>query len=953
MHTKEEPNEEPDDGLSDAISEEAESLFHQVMERPEGERDSFLKQYCGDNHSLYRQVTSLLSGFHAATSYEDIGPPIAYSSSLPRPHFSPGEKIGEYEIIASIGRGAMGDVYLCRHPRLGKKVALKLLPSHLASDTALIERFRLEARATDALEHPNILRVYDFHPQGCYIISEYVEGSTLRQQIGHLSTETAIHYAQQIGSALEAAHRAGIVHQDVKPENVMVRSDGIIKVLDFGLAKLIPPIFATGKSLHERLSIAADSVPGQVIGTIPYMSPERIQGDDIDHRTDIWSWGVVLHEMLSGKLPFSRSKAIDTLFAICNETPEPPSNNIALNRIVRRALEKSPSQRYTSMSEALADLSRAKLDGWKNPKLFPGALWLFLGRCGKYMAKQLPWVAAIVLVVAIIAWMILKPKEPRYQIAGIEPLNTSSGVVSIGISRDGQYLAFATEDAAGQVLRVRELKGTAERELVRATAGEYTGITFSAGDRYIYYVLTQHLYGKVYRISLLGGQPELIVNDVDSPISFAPDGKQFVFIRNDSQAHEISLVTRQLGSESEKRLLTLQYPNYFWLSPSWSSGGKYISCGIYTKSQSGEMNTQIMTIRVPDLQRRVVGPFAWFWMGKPIWVDNDQRLIVPASSNGSNRPQLMEVSLENGNAFPLTLGTIGYSQVSAGADSRELIANQIDRESTIWIIPVKHPEFARSIETVGSRFYGVAWVGINKIISQTEVSGRPDLLLVDFVSKESQNITKDDAVEEGPVATPDGKYLVYVSNRDGTFHLWRSNADGTNPMRLTSARAEEQEPTISQDGQSVVYASYETGIPTLWLVSINGGVPSPVTTSAAKQPVLASDGRIICLYSDDLGKKGWQVAILTRHSGGLQVEYLPDVPVDTPYIWAGKHILYVVNHDGVSNVWIKRLDGGGSRQLTYFKQDRIFSLAISKDGERLACIRGTQISSPVLLKLNR
>ncbi|MBV9266969.1 MAG: protein kinase, partial [Acidobacteriaceae bacterium] len=285
------------------------------------------------------------------------------------PPFSPGAQIGDYQVVSFLGAGAMGRVYRARDKRLHRDVALKILSEDCCTDPEQLRRFEREARTAAALNHPNILTVFYTGTDGGvhYIVSEIVDGIRLRERIGSLTLDEAINYASQVACALEAAHSVGIVHRDIKPENIMIRSDGLIKVLDFGLAKLIhPPVLSNGAP--GNLPASLNSTPGLLIGTVEYMSPEQVRGEAVDLRTDIWSWGVLLYEMLSGRRPFEGGSRAAILASIL--TCEPARLNIesALARVVARSLEKRPDDRYCKISDARHDLLNCCETLSRNPR---------------------------------------------------------------------------------------------------------------------------------------------------------------------------------------------------------------------------------------------------------------------------------------------------------------------------------------------------------------------------------------------------------------------------------------------------------------------------------------------------------------------------------------------------------------------------------------------------------
>jgi serine/threonine protein kinase len=348
-------------------------LFHSALERTAEERPAFLAEACGDDTALLAKVEALVAADEQPGSFMDAPAYAVAAETLTENSTGAlvGQSIGHYQVLALLGSGGMGDVYLARDTRLGRKVALKLLPDYLTDDEARIRRFRQEARAASALNHPNVLTIYEIEQaDGRYFIAtEFVEGETLRQHLkgGSLGACEALGVAAQIAAALSNAHQAGIVHRDIKPENVMLDAEGRVKVLDFGLAKYTQPLSdiaaddANTKSVH--------TVPGMLMGTTAYMSPEQARGLAVDARTDIWSLGVVLYEMLTGRKPFGGQTPSDVLAAVLEHEPEPLPGEDAdvpdeLRRIVGKALRKDREKRYQTSKDLALDLEslRRELD---------------------------------------------------------------------------------------------------------------------------------------------------------------------------------------------------------------------------------------------------------------------------------------------------------------------------------------------------------------------------------------------------------------------------------------------------------------------------------------------------------------------------------------------------------------------------------------------------------------
>lgn len=570
-----------------------ESLFHEALGRQGEDREKFLADACAGDPTLYGEVISLLSHYQEEDTFlEKSGmPPLARE---PQPVLKQGDSIGSYEVIALLGRGGMGEVYLARDLRLGRKVAVKILSGNLAGNPALIERLRREAQTASALNHPNILTIYEFGTQGKlqYMVSEFVDGVSLRESIGKLSPKQSLDYARQIALALEAAHSVGIVHRDIKPENVMVRSDGIVKVLDFGLAKPADQFLEAGQSLYQRLaSGVSGSIPGLLVGTIHYMSPEQVRGQPLDRRTDIWSWGVTFFEMLNGKRPFEGPTPGDVLAAILTGSPERGGCSPELGRIVSRALARDIDQRYQTMGAVLSDLKNipVEIDSRPAPEPF------------RFLRARHSWkwisALAVVLILAGMGTYLRRSRTPvspaddgPFRVAAIVSLTDRGDLRRVAVSRSESYIAYSVAENGGEALKLlRRTTMTEEprHALEGGEAGRYTSVTFSPDEKYLYFVVEKNKTGNLYRIPVAEpGTADLVFSDVDSPVSFSPDGTHVVFVRRETDSHA-EIIERSIERENAKeRVITTFTPNVFLnQSIAWSPDGRWIACTIYPRSK--------------------------------------------------------------------------------------------------------------------------------------------------------------------------------------------------------------------------------------------------------------------------------------------------------------------------------------------------------------------------------
>src|SRR5213596_872984 len=341
-------------------------LFQSALERAPEERAAFLDEACHDDEGMRREVESLLTSHERAENFIEVpafkvAPELATNDSADA---LVGKLLGHYRIESLIGVGGMGEVYLARDERLGRKAALKLLPDSLTIDEAQLSRFKNEARTASALNHPNILTVYEIGAEGNvqFIATEFIEGITLRAALasGRMSAHRALEIAVQVASALAAAHDAGVVHRDIKPENIMLRPDGYVKVLDFGIAKLAEQSRASDDDMAGTTGLL-QTRPGLVLGTARYMSPEQARGQKVDARSDIWSLGVVLYEMVGGSPPFPGETPSDCIASILTTEPPPlsgvlPDVPLKLESILQKALRKNSDERYQTIKEMLDDL---------------------------------------------------------------------------------------------------------------------------------------------------------------------------------------------------------------------------------------------------------------------------------------------------------------------------------------------------------------------------------------------------------------------------------------------------------------------------------------------------------------------------------------------------------------------------------------------------------------------
>src|SRR5258707_3836297 len=390
-------------------------LFQSAVERAPEERAAFLDESCYDDEGMRREVESLLTSHERAENFIEV-PAFEVAPELvtnDKAGALVGKLIGHYRIESLIGVGGMGEVYLARDERLGRKAALKLLPDNLTIDETQLSRFKTEARAASALNHPNILTVYEIGAEGNrqFIATEFIEGMTLRASLvcGRMNLHAAVEIVVQVASALAAAHETGVVHRDIKPENIMLRPDGYAKVLDFGIAKLTEQ--QPGSDSHEIGTTTLQTQPGLLLGTAHYMSPEQTRGQTVDVRSDIWSLSVVLYEMVGGIPPFRGETPSDCIASILTTEPPPlsdvlPDISLKLESILQKALRKNSDERYQTIKEMLADLRilKGELEAESSLPQTKARAESIVSKIKRHKRGALLTLAAVLLVSAAVAY---------------------------------------------------------------------------------------------------------------------------------------------------------------------------------------------------------------------------------------------------------------------------------------------------------------------------------------------------------------------------------------------------------------------------------------------------------------------------------------------------------------------------------------------------------------------
>jgi serine/threonine protein kinase/Tol biopolymer transport system component len=983
--------------------QQVKEVFALAVKYPPEERSSFLQERCANDTELRSEVESLIAANDKSGEFIDQ-PAYEAASWLREEKFElkPGQNIGSYQVLSFISRGGMGEVYLAQDQRLSRKVALKLLPVSFTADMDRLRRFEQEARAASALNHPNIITIYEIQEfdSSHVIATEFVEGETLRQRLSRsrLSLSETLNIAIQIADALSAAHKAGIVHRDIKPENVMLRPDGYVKVLDFGLAKLSEQVSPAVSSEAPTIQVRTGS--GIVIGTAGYMSPEQARGLAVDGRSDIFSLGAMMYEMITLQKPFQGETPSDTLASILKT--EPPSLSQIksglppeLNRIVSKTLRKDREERYQVVKDLWLDLKSLKQELEFQEKLErstvpdsidsdatgalpvaqttePRSAITSISESLTIEIKRHKFGAALallalVLIVAGASFGIYKyanrprPVE-RFWDVRISRITNSGNAIDATISPDGKYVVYALSTRGTQSLYIRQVNAANDKLIVPPAPVGFFGLTFSPDGTELFYAVKQSLdAGTLYRIPVLGGTPVKVLDRIDGPISFSPDGKRFVLIRsNYPNQGDSSLVIASIDGSEQHELAIKKLPEkfspLFFTGPSWSPDGKLVAATVATVGGW----SRLMSFSVDDGSERELSSYRWQFAARTQWLSDMSGLLL-VGGDSPRESQIWYVGYPDGKTRRVTNDLNPYRAIGLTADSRKFTAVQAQGLVNLYVVPGGDATKAVRLGTGNVGFYGtggnsVAWTPDGHIaVTSTEDSGVPDIWFMDQDGENRKQLTANGAQNTAPVASPDGRYIVYSSLRDGVKTTWRMNVDGSNQVKLTNGPADAL-PTISPDGKWVIFTAGAGSQPQIFKVPIEGGTPQLITDKRAAGGRVSPDGKLIMFtYADSPDPYAPPNKIGVIPFEGAGEEKVFDIPpngtVPTMTQWSvdGKSVIYTVNANNVSNLWSQSLSGGAPKQITDFKEGLITGFAYSNDGKILACSRGTLLRDAVLI----
>lgn len=958
-----------------------EERYHATLELPPADREAFINESCGDDEELLREIKTLLDVNRSPNNFF-AQPPLSLAAEMFADRETQtnlaGKEISHYKIIRLLGAGGMGDVYLAEDTKLHRQIALKVLTSQFESDDERIKRFKKEARAVSALNHPNIITIYSIEETeaGSFIATEYIEGQTLRERIAQrpLTWQDAVKIAIQITGALKTAHSVGIIHRDIKPANIMIRRDGIVKVLDFGLAKLSAPDSID----HETRELTG---PNRMMGTINYMSPEQALGEPVDARTDIFSFGVVLYEMLSGVAPFSGPSDAAIYNATINKTQSSlrEANDAIpaeLDHIVNCAMEKKPESRYQTFSELRADLKNILRDSKTGS--FDDAATKITMRPIKTTDLVAPrsrrspvWLIAplLILILAVgIYWKYFNVQSlpvSHFQSIKLDVLTAHGLATSIAISPDGNYIAYAKDEDGKQSLWLRQTASAGDTQIVPPAQTKYDYLRFSRDGNFIYFVGSEGAGqpSSLYQMTTLGRNQRQLINGVDSQIAFSPDGTNIAFIRISEADNSIIIAGEQGGTE--RVLVTRKYPKVYGDEVSWSPDGNLIAVPTLTRGATYAGGMAVVDVATGSETPIPLKEEKLLRISQIAWTNDGKGLIyTPYAADMGQRYQIRYAAYPSGDVQNVTNDLSSYEDFSLTADSQTMVAVQRQYSMGIWLTVPDEFSSAVSINSKtaaddGER--GIAWTKDGKIVFVSSEGGAQNIWRMDPDGSNPKPLTTDYRFGKlFPSLSIGADSITFLSRAvdPSTKELIPGNAffqmdtDGQNVRRVVENN-DCAFAAASANGDWVVYTTRAGGIFRIWKVALKGGPAVQLTDVDSISPVISRDGKQVAYIIREKGKP-LKLGIISIDGGQpFKTFELPETAkIDAGIAWnkTGRGILFVNTLGTTSNIWTQPLDGSTPTPLTTFKEFQIAAFALNPDGNRLAIARGSRNRDVVLIK---
>jgi serine/threonine protein kinase len=911
-----------------------------------------------------------------------------------------GQTISHYRIIGQLGSGGMGVVYAAEDLDLGRRVALKFLPPQLSRDQNALDRFLFEARTASALNHPNICTIYAVekvqleNETQSFIAMELLEGETLDRRLssGALPVDRLVEWGIQLADALDAAHAKGIIHRDIKPANIFVTQRGPVKVLDFGLAKLARP-----EMEMETIGATQDSPrpanltnPGATVGTISYMSPEQARGEELDPRTDLFSLGVVIYQMATGRMPFSGATSAVVFHAILELDPVPalqfnPNLPTKLEEIIAKALEKDRDLRYHSAGDLRGDLKRLKRDlesGRKPTQVastsspsasVPGVTTASSSATAAGILPAQPAsgssaaisvarqhkintgvVAGIVLALVAAATYgiyayVTRTRPAPFQNFTVTKVTDGGKSVLAALSPDGKYILNLVRDNGLASLWLRSVPTNSNTQVAPPADLYYNALRFSPDGNYFYFGRSDPGNPDLkflYRAPLLGGAAQKLLADLDSNITFSPDGQKFAFMRYDNPEHgRYQLIIRPVEGGDE-RVLSSGPTSDGLYQPTWSPDGKTIVCQMLDVANG---LIRLVAIDTVSGQSKAFFSTNERIFDKLSWMPEGSGVLVLGKEQSSNfaRTQIGFISYPKGVYSPVTRDTHSYSDLSVSSSGHILAAVQNEYRWNLQVMPAGAQAAQVRQVTSAEADTNFTWTPQNQLISdQANV-----LNLID-PGTGSKTVIPGQAVSGAPSACGEGGFIVFVRFQGGAQNIWRMDAMGSNFKQVTNGKLD-VDPVCSQDGKWVFFKERGGG-PNLAKVPIDGGAAQVISRAPISGAFdISPDGKLAAFATLQHSGEHKGMLALEQTDGSTAAKL---VEFERPrsgllhFSHDGKAVIYPSRETGVDNLWLQPLDGSKGKQITDFASEHIFDFHWSFGGKQLALVRGHTDADVVLIR---